>query len=171
MNLTKRNKSLLAVFFVGLIALAADRTILRPQGGPGAASAASEPGDAGLLSSNVPVLQSKPPELGVAERLDGLWSQKEPDFERMRNPFALPPSWFGTADNPGERISDVISRFIRTHQLTAVVRNGEKSYAQVDDRFLIPGQTIDGFTLVSVGDRCAVFERDGARAVLEMINR
>ena len=67
-----------------------------PQGGPGAASAAAEAGDAGLLSNNVPVLQVQPGEAGLAERLDGLWSEKEPDFEQIRNPFALPASWFET---------------------------------------------------------------------------
>ncbi len=171
MSMTKRSRRLLAVFLIGLIALVADRTILRPQGGPGAASAAMESGDSGLLSGNVPVLQSEPAGAGVAERLHNLWSEKEPDFEHRRNPFALPASWFGTPEAPGERMSDVMSRFIRTHQLAAVVLDGEKSYAHVDDRFLVPGQILDGFMLVSVGDRSAVFEREGAQAVLELISK
>lgn len=171
MNLTKRNKTLLGVFFIGLIALAADRTILRPQGGPGAASAAAESGDAGLLSSNVPVLQTQPGEAGLAGRLDGLWSQKEPEFERIRNPFALPPSWFETPGAPGERLTDAAARFIRTHPLAAVVVNGEQSYALVDDKFLVPGQTVDGFTLLSVGGRSAIFEREGEQAILELTDK
>ena len=39
MNLSKRQKTLLMVVLVGLVGLVVDRTILRPQGGPQAASA------------------------------------------------------------------------------------------------------------------------------------
>ena len=61
--------------------------------------------------------------------------------------------------------------FIGTHPLVAVVMDGEKSYAQVGEEFLVPGQTIDGFTLVRVGDRFAVFEHEGSQAVLELVNK
>ena len=76
-----------------------------------------------------------------------------------------------TRTPPGERLTDAAARFIRTHPLAAVVVNGEESYALVDDQFLVPGQTVDGFTLVSVGDRSAVFEREGEQAILELANK
>jgi hypothetical protein len=171
MNLTKRNTALLAAFFVGLIALAADRTILRPQGGPRAASADSDSGNRELLTDNLPVLEDKPQEAGVAERLSELWSGKEPAFEQMRNPFTLPATWFEAVNTTGELVPDTIARFMRTHQLTAVVRNGAESYVLVDDRFLVPGQILDGFTLVSVEDRSAVFEGEGRQVVLELMGR
>lgn len=167
MKLNKRSTVLLTVFVIGLIALAADRTILRPQGGPRAASAASEPTDSGLLADNLPVLEDERPEAGVAERLDDLWSGKEPAFEQSRNPFALPATWL-EVNAVGTPLPDAVARFIRTHRLTAVVRDGENSYVLVDDRFLLPGQTLDGFTLVSVGDRVALFTGAGRQAVLEL---
>jgi hypothetical protein len=171
MSLTKRSSVLFAVFVIGLIALAADRTILRPQGGPRAASAESESGNPGLLADNLPVLEDPRQEAGVAERLSGLWSGKEPAFDQMRNPFALPAAWFGATNARGEPIADVAARFIRTHQLTAVVVNGEASSVLVDDRFLVPGQILDGFALISVGDRSAVFECENTQAILELSGR
>jgi hypothetical protein len=48
-----------------------------------------------------------------------------------------------------------------------VVRNGQ-SCALVDDSTLIPGQPLDGFTLVAVGPRSALFERDGRQVVLHL---
>ena len=108
----------------------------------------------------------------MAERLDSLWSEKEPDFEQVRNPFALPASWFGNAGH--RRRSSRPMRWPFYPDPSARGRSSwtaEKSYALVDDQFLVPGQTLDGFTLVSVGDRSAVFEREGAQAVLELINK
>ncbi len=168
MSLKKRDKALLAVFLVGLVALVADRTILRPQGGPGAASAAG-PGGTGLMATNVPIFQEQPPVEGVAERLNKLGTDTEPDFEQLRNPFALPASWFRTPDAAGQQVPDAVADFMRTHRLTAVVVNGASSYAVFDDRFLVPGQAIDGFTLVSIGDRSALFESEGRQVVLELL--
>jgi hypothetical protein len=170
MTLTKRNKTLLAVFCIGLIALAADRTILRPEGGPAAASA-SYSDDSGRPSGSPLVPEDQQPEIDMADRLGALWSGPTPDFEEVRNPFALPATWFETAGDAGERTPDVVRRFIRTHRLTAIGVNGGESYVMVDDQFLVPGRHLDGFTLVSVGDRSAVFENRGLQAVLELISK
>ena len=45
---------------------------------------------------------------------------------------------------------------------------GGGSCALVDDSYLCPGQYLDGFMLVSVDSRSAVFERDGKQAVLDL---
>lgn len=174
MNLTKRHKVFLAVFLVGLVALAADRTILRPAGGPRAASA--DPAEVyavaqTLPADGVPALEDPSARTGLAERLAGLGSQKPLDFEQTRNPFALPPSWFGEPNATGEPVPVLVVRFVKAHQLGAVVMNGSQAGALVDDRFLVPGQILDGFTLVCVGDRSATFECEGMRAVLELVNQ
>lgn len=171
MTATKRSSMLLTLFFIGLVALVADRTILRPQGGPHSARATDEPADSGLLSDNVPILEPLPPEQSMARQIDGLWSGEMPDFEQMRNPFALPAAWLDVPPKPGERIPDAAALFIRTHQLSAVVLNREGTYALVDDQLLPPGRILDGFTLVEVRDREAVFEREGKQAVLELANK
>lgn len=167
MHLTKRNKSLMAVFVIGLMALAADQTLLRPEDGPQTAAALDSGGSA-LLSITLPVLQDGPRGPGLAERLDKLWSEEETDFEQIRNPFALPASWSGTACATGETLPEATTRFLRTHRLAAIVRDGERSYILVGDSILVSGQVLDGFTLVSVGDRTAVFTFQGQQAVLEL---
>jgi hypothetical protein len=170
MSLTKRNKTLLSVFCVGLIALAADRTILRPQGGSAAASA-SQSHDSEQPSGNAPAPSDGTSDVDVADRLVALWSGQEPDFEQVRNPFALPAAWFGTPDAAEDPACEMAIRFIRTHRLTAIGRNGGESYVMVGDRVLATGQLLDGFTLVSIGDRSTVFEREGQRVALELTGK
>ncbi len=169
MSLSKRQKILSAVFLIGLVALAADRTVLRPSGGPRAASADPLPapvrgaGPSGHLSE----AQATPPAT-VAQRLDRLTSGKEAGSDVLRDPFSLPPSWSDSTAGKGEGTTDTTGGFVRRHQFRAVVvRNGESS-ALVDDSFLVPGQSLDGFTLVAVGPRSALFERDGQQVVLSL---
>jgi hypothetical protein len=173
MTITKRQKRLLTIFFVGLAALLIDRVFLRPQGGPSAASADSSPSVEGSVSlvENLPVLDSPTQGLEVAQRLDSLRSDEELDLVGVRNPFSLPASWH---DEPQERpktIPDAAAAFARTHRLTAVARDEPRSYALVDNHFLTPGQDIDGFRLIAVRDRSAVFERDGKQVVLELVDK
>lgn len=168
MTLTRRNKMLFSIFGLGLVALVADRTILRPQGGPAAASA-SQSEDSERPAGHAPAPEEQRPEIDMADRLSVFWPGQAPDFEQVRNPFALPATWFETAGGGEERAPDVVRRFIRTHRLTAIgMQNGE-SYVMVDDHFLVPGRHLDGFTLISVGDRSAVFEREGRQIVLELV--
>jgi hypothetical protein len=172
MSMTKRQKTFLAIFSIGLVALIVDRTILRPQGGPSAASASSLAGSAEsvLPSDNIPALTDEPQSPPLAERLNSLWSGQEADTEQVRDPFALPPSWSDTGGANGTTISDAAAAFVSGHQLTAVVIDGRESYALVNDQFLVPGQGIDGFKLISVGARSAIFEHGGTRATLELVD-
>jgi hypothetical protein len=108
------------------------------------------------------------PPVTVAQRLDRLISGKEAGSDTLRDPFSLPPSWSDTAAGRGERTPDSAEAFVRRHQFRAVVvRKGESS-ALVDDTFLVPGRSLDGFTLVAVGPRSALFERDGRQVVLHL---
>jgi len=201
MNLTKRNKMLIAIFGVGLIALVVDRTVLRPGGGPRSASADSA--ETYAVTQNLPFAGADvrapggaPRGTPLAERLAHLEPRDEiaPAAPRpsgrsanqgagegtpepqdalalMRNPFLLPSSWLRGSDMVEAPTSDLVARFLRTHHLAGVVRNGRECHALVDEQFLAVGQVLDGFTLVALGDRSAVFERDGIRAVLELSNK
>jgi hypothetical protein len=169
MKLEKRQKMFLAIFFLGLVALVVDRTFLRPQGGARAASAES----VGTGESVPPSLEAAGPEgkapgARVAGRLNQLWAEETAALEPPRDPFALPPSWFDNVVEHGVRMADEVALFLHKHRLGAVVMEEEKTYALVNDRFLTPGQWLDGFQLVAVGDRSAVFEREGKRATLEL---
>jgi hypothetical protein len=173
MTLTKRQKTLLAVFVVGLAALVVDRTFLRPQGGAAAASASPfTPSDEQVSPvANIPVLEPQAGPTGLARRLDRLWPEKDVNPEQGRDPFSLASPWYDNVDANNLRAPDEVALFIGGHQLTAVVIDPRGSYAVVNDRLLIPGQSLDGFRLVSVGNRSAVFEQGTRRAVLELVNK
>jgi hypothetical protein len=172
MKLGKRQKVFLAIFFIGLLALVVDRTFLRPQGGAQAASAESlGTGESAPSSPEAAPPNGKAAGAGVAERLNHLWSGDTADLEQMRDPFALPPSWFDNVMDTGVRITDAVALFLHKHRLGAVVIEGQESYAVVNDRFLVPGQEIGGFRLLAVHDRSAVFEQGGKRAILELAEK
>jgi len=173
MKTTRRQKSLIAVFLIGLVGLVVDRTFLRPQGGAAPASADADAllGESVVLMDNVPVLEEEPPEPGLAERLNRLPTKDSVDFERMQDAFSLAAPWFGDTAASTKAVMGPVERFVRTHRLTAVVVDGQDSYVLIDDRFLGLGQQIDGFVLASVGDRRAIFERDGEQACLELVNK
>jgi len=155
---------MLAIFAVGLVGLALDRVLIRPQGGPAAASA----GSVTLPGTDLPEAPAPPQEAPVTQCLNRLWSDKEVDFERVRNPFALPSSWSNLKEKPARTPSDAGEVFARRHQLTAVVLDGPRSYVLIDDRLLRPGEKIDGFRLVTVENRAALFEGAGMRVRLEL---
>ncbi len=167
MSLSKRQRILVAVFGIGVVALVADRTVFRPSGGPQAASAERRPvSTAGPgPAAPVPVTEQKPPAT-VAQRLDNLVAGKDVGSEELRDPFSLPPSWSDITGAKPQTPVDPTGGFARRHQLKAVVVREGQSSALVDDSFLRAGQSLDGFTLVVIGPRSALFERDGLRVML-----
>ncbi len=169
MSLSKRQKTLFAVFLIGLIALVADRTVLRPQGGPSAASAESLPAPVPDTrpSGRLPA-DPTPPPATVAQRLARLNSGPPTTLEALRDPFSLPPSWSDSTAGREEKTLDATEVFARRHQFRAVVVRDGQSCALVDDSTLIPGQSLDGFTLIAVGPRSALFEGDGKQVVLHL---
>ncbi len=108
------------------------------------------------------------PAMTVAQRLDKLALGREADAQTQRDPFSLPPSWSDTPTGKGDKTPDAAEAFARRHQFRAMgVHNGQ-SCALVDDSTLTPGQSLDGFTLLAVGPRSALFEGDGKRVVLHL---
>jgi len=171
MNLTKRQKMLSAVFLVGVTGLVVDRVILRPQGGPRAASAESPVAVSPSTKAAGPPVENPPACAPVAERLNNLLPAKAASAEELRDPFSLPLSWSDSTAANGERTPDTITAFTRKHQLKAVVVQGEESSALVDDTHLVLGRSVDGFRLISVSHRSAVFERDSKQAVLDLVDK
>ena len=171
MGLTKRQKTLCTVFVIGLIALVVDRVFLRPQGGPRAASADStKTADASTRPSDNNADKKEPPRASVAERLNQFWPYTETVVEETRDPFALPVSWLDNRATGPAKTPDAAALFAAQHRLTAVVLDARESYVLVNDHFLVPGQSLDGFTLVSADKRSVVFEQGSLRAVLELVN-
>jgi hypothetical protein len=173
MALAKRQKAFVAIFFLGLVALVVDRVFLRPQGGAGKAAADSFAMYAVPISpaENSPSPSAEAQNPSVAERLGRVWPDREPNGVETRDPFSLGGSWLANTEVSSPAAADSAAAFARTHPLVAVAMNGRQSHALVNDRFLTLGDQIDGFTLVSVGAKSAVFERQGERVVLELLNK
>jgi len=173
MVLAKRQKALIAVFLLGLVGLVVDRVFLRPQGGPDSASADSSDSHAVPLSpaQDAPSAPAEAQGPGVAERLQRAWPDREPNAAEARDPFSLAGSWLRGAGTGSSAAPDPAQAFAGTHPLVAVVVDGRQSYALVNDRVLKLGEQIDGFTLVSVGPKSAVFECRGQQVVLELLSK
>jgi len=172
MALEKRQKVFIAIFLLGLVALVVDRVFLRPEGGPEKASAGAFELYGVPVSTAEPV--TGPPETQnptVAERLDRLWSDQEVNEADMRDPFSLTKSWQVSAVASASPAPDETAVFAKAHRLVAVVMDGRQSYALVNDRVLTLGEQMDGFTLVSVGAKSAVFDRQGKQIVLELVSK
>jgi hypothetical protein len=172
MALTKRQKMLVTVFFLGLIGLGADRIFLRPHGG--AETAIADPWEL-LVPPDAPrddvLPDAAAQDPSVAQRLSRLWSDPGLDVNNVRDPFCLPASWHGGSGDGAAAISDAAARFTRAYPLVAVVVDGHRSHALVGEHCLRLGQAVDGFTLVSVGPRSVVFERGNERVVLELVSQ
>jgi hypothetical protein len=168
MNLTQRQKTLLAVVLVGLVGLVVDRTILRPQGGPQAASAAAAEAGTDARAAKAAPDPNTPARRPLAERLNDLLAGGPSGPNDVRDPFCLPATWSGTGGVAPEKTPDAVRVFLAKHQLKAVLIQGGASCAQVDDNYLSPGEYLDGFKLIRVDQRSAVFERQEKQAVLEL---
>ena len=66
------------------------------------------------------------------------------------------------------RASFTEAEFLRKFPLMAVMTMGGESFAVVGERTIGVGQVVEGFKLVSVQQRKAVFERDGSRVTLAL---
>ncbi len=173
MALTKRQKMLLAVFFVGLVALGVDRIFLRPQSGPAAASANAFDEYAVQRSpaprAAAPAAEAQRP--GLGRKLERIWPDPTLNATEARDPFSLVDAWSDTRATAPADTKDSPETFARAHPLEAVVVSGRQSYISIDDRVLKLGEQIEGYTLVSVGPKSAVFERQGERVVVELSSK
>jgi len=173
MALTKRQKTLLAVFFLGLFGLGVDHVFLRPRGGPDATSADSPDDYAVPLSPapHAPSPAAEAPDPGMRDRLAQVWPDQKLNAVEARDPFSLAGSWSDGNGTGPSAVQDSQEAFARAHPLAAVVFSGQQSYISIDDRILKLGEQIEGYILVSIGPKSAVFERQGERIVLELSNK
>ncbi len=173
MALARRQKVLIAVFLLGLVGLVVDRVFLRPQGGPGAASADSSDSYAVPPSPapGGPSATAGAPGPSVAERLSRVWPDREPNTVQARDPFSLTGSWLGGKATGPSAAPDPAQVFAQAHSLGALVVDGRRSNVLINDRVLKLGETIDGYTLVVVKAKSATFECQGQRVVLELLSK
>jgi hypothetical protein len=173
MALARRQKALIGVFCLGLLGLVVDRVFLRPQGGPGTASADTSKTHTSPISpaDSVSSASKEAQNPSVAERLNRLWPDWEPNAAEARDPFSLADSWVRSTEAAPSVAPDPAAEFAKAHPLVAVVMDGRQSHVLISDRFLTLGEQIDGYTLVSVGPKSAVLERQGEQIVLELASK
>jgi len=177
MTLTKSQKVYVAIMIIAVLALLIDRTLLQPeQAAAGAASALQyaispstsipDRSDPGSPRSEGPA----PRQVAIARRLEQIAEQRGLDPTRVIDAFRPSPMWIHVGDVPvgPVRAELLAERFRKAHTLAAVMGSGDEGWAIVDGRTLFIGQVLDGFTLVSVGQRSAVLASGDARVVLSL---
>ena len=173
MVLTKRQRVMVVVLGLGVAALAADRlTADGSQTGPSQAQAASPgiagPGGPGPASIGSTELLANP----LAAKLDTLRETMDLDLSATKDAFCPSESWLSDL-RPEERVATSsvevkVMDFGRRHQLNAIVTSDGGGGVFIDDKFVRMGQVFDGFRLVKLGYRTAVFENNDVKAVLTL---
>lgn len=172
MVLTKRQKVMVAVLGLGAVCLAGDKLFLDGGStGPSQAEAASGGGAVPLEPKLAPAVAT-PPGNSLTERLDALRETMNLNLMATKDAFCPSGSWLSDL-RPGERTamsSDEVRvmAFGRRHALNAIVTSDCGGTAFIDDTFVRVGQVIDGFRLVRLGYRTAVFEANGLEVVLRL---
>src|SRR5207302_903009 len=93
----------------------------------------------------------------IAERMRSLAASDE-DLSAIRDVFVPPPRWFsGLQPAVAARPDNVGAEFTKCHQLVAVILSRNGAQAVIGQKLVRVGQTIDGFTLVSVAPQSARF--------------
>jgi hypothetical protein len=175
MALTKERKIYLGLLAAGIGALAVDRLTSGPataQAEDASAYVVARP-DAPAATNSIPVAPAASggtmtPGEGLAARLRELASKSNAaPGSAPRDLFRAPASWAPQAQTtqpvakePGP------ADFEKSHRLTAVLLHGRQAHAVVDGRMVAPGQSIDGYTLLSVTQDMAVFRSRLGTAVL-----
>ncbi len=160
MKLGQRERKLSIFLGVTLLGLAADRLLLG--NGPQAANAApyvldGAPKAGDLFKHEPPRARAPLAELGPVADVFA-WNR----VVAQTAPLAAPPP-----PSPEQVAGDSVARFQQSYALRATL-HGREPCAIVNDMLLHPGDVIDGFRLIEIGDRQAVFDYKGARCVLRI---
>lgn len=105
---------------------------------------------------------------GIAMRLTALGAGLAPAGNE-RDGFAAPASWIVRQRVVETTLPDEQTiHFQQSHNLKAVVAGGVHSQAMVDDHLLLVGQSLDGFTLISLSQTRATFRNGNQTAELRL---
>ena len=165
MKLSKERK-----IFIGLLALAgggalADRVFVgsdlsTPQSAyAGDTETGATPVAAGISFTPFEISDDTPL---LADRLAAAARSRRVGSDNIQDAFAASESWISrqpapTTASPSPSREDTIAQFTSSHKLMAVITNGGRDYAVIDGHPLAVGQSVDGFRLVSLKQRSAVF--------------
>ena len=172
MTLTKSQRVYVAIMVIGVVALLIDRTLLQPE--PAQASAlqyAISPSTRDPVDLEAPRSEGPAPrQVAIARKLEQIAEQRGLDPTGVIDAFRPSPMWLALGEVPVAPVETglLAERFRKGHTLTAVMGSGDQGWAIVDGRTLFIGRVLDGFTLISVGQRSAVLESGDTRVVLTL---
>jgi len=180
MTLSRSRTIVLAVLALAVTALLVDRLVLAPSaGGPARARAAStaegSPSGTGEASSPAPATSPQAdPGPRLADSLEAVAEPCELDPDRLRDGFVPAKAWLEELVEPppeaeaSEPQTSPATRFAERHTLTSVILTSHSGSAVIDGKVVPVGQTIDGFRLIRLSRRSAVFEGDGEEVALHL---
>lgn len=176
MKLSKQRKVYVAIFALAVSALGVDRLFLAggeatpsPAHGGTVSGASVQPSPAPSGLGGDSAGAAKPPAEPLAERLRKLSKKQGIDMKTVKDAFSCSPQWFPRQEAvPTESASEAeASQFRSKHELMAVMA-GARGSAIIDGKCLLVGQKLGEYELISVGERCAVFQRGGRRVTLTL---
>lgn len=170
MKLSRERKFFVAICGLAVVALVVDRTLLSEA----AADDASAADPASLLVTNSPGTTGPRPsgagttrkggETSSAAAISSLLAEMADRNRRQleQTPDAFHPGAAWSAPDmsqPGPPASDARVESFAKRKVTSIVAGGRgRAGAMVDGRMVYIGQSLDGFTLVSVDNQSAMFE-------------
>ena len=179
MKMTRKGKVCAVVLGLAGVAVMCDQLFFLRSAGPATAQAASgaavsEPVASTPLPAVAPSAEvpggTGQPMSAIAGRLQRLAEEHRLNLSEVDDAFDPPASW--KQQEQTVRVLNLsqmrANAFRDTHQLTAVLTAGKRGLAVLGGKPVRIGQIIDGFTLVAVAKRSAVFEAEGVRAELSL---
>lgn len=159
MTVTTSRKVYLSVLGIALCALVADRCLSK-SATPTAAQASAPPAWAASAPSVTAAERPgiAPTALSVdtlAARLQAL--QAATGQQPIRDAFAPSPAWLATPRSGPSVTSQRILNFRGSHKLSAIIQTAGAGEALIDNSLMVVGQFLDGFKLIAVNQRGAVF--------------
>src|SRR5688572_2963508 len=181
---TKQKKIYAAVLGLAVTAFAADRWVIGHDAAPEEAeqllmtsnttTAAAPVSTTAALVTGQPVMAAgavapvaaAPNTSTLARRLREVATAERLDLAEVSDAFRVSPVWLPP---PAPKVEapkvarDLVAEFHKDHRLDAVMKNGTKGggLAIIDGKTVRPGQALDGFRLLKVNDRSALFVGKG----------
>lgn len=177
-----------AILCLGVAALAADKLFFAPTEAPAQSAAnlliANHPQHPAVIAHNKPVVPQseaatkEPPLVGLgalADRMRAMAEVERLDLKDARDAFRPPVEWVGNIGAGTQTTQatvavgpDAVASFQERHHLIAVLKSSKGGMAILDGKSVRPGQSVDGFKLIRVGENSAVFQANGKTVEMQL---
>jgi len=184
MTLSRSRLIVFAVLAIAVTALLVDRLVLAPsataprQAGAAPTAGAHQAAGGADPVTNIAATADADPRFQLAQHLEEVAGRFELDAGALRDGFVPAPSWMTDLVEPPPppepeqeaappEVSPTV-QFAERHTLTSVILISGGGSAVIDGKVVPLGQVIDGFQLVRLTRRSAVFASDGQEVQLSL---